>query len=72
MKTARLKCLLLLLLIPFAMFAQNTVQGTVVYGDGEPIIGAAVQVKGTTVGTITDFDGNFSLSASSDATLVVS
>ncbi len=72
MKTTRLKCLLVLLLIPFAMFAQNTVQGTVVYGDGEPIIGAAVQVKGTTVGTITDFDGNFSLSASSDATLVIS
>ena len=28
---------------------------------GEPVIGATVQVKGTTNGTITDFDGNFTL-----------
>lgn len=40
--------------------------------DGEPIIGANVVEKGTTNGTITDFDGNFILSVSSDATLVVS
>lgn len=38
------------------------VKGTVVDANGEPIIGASVLLKGTTNGTITDFDGNFSLS----------
>lgn len=40
--------------------------------DGEPVIGAAVIVKGTTVGTVTDFDGAFSLEADKKATLQVS
>ena len=39
----------------------GTVKGQVVDATGEPVIGATVQVKGTTNGTITDFDGNFSL-----------
>ena len=39
---------------------------------GEPIIGANVLVKGTTNGTITDFDGNYSISVPSNATLVFS
>ena len=39
----------------------KTVSGTVVDKAGEPVIGASVVVKGTTNGTITDFDGNFSL-----------
>ena len=37
------------------------VTGMVVDGAGEPVIGANVVVKGTTNGTITDFDGNYSL-----------
>ena len=37
------------------------VTGVVVDGTGEPVIGANVVVKGTTNGTITDFDGNYSL-----------
>ena len=45
-------------------FAQQiTVKGIVKDSSGEPIIGANVVVKGTTNGTITDFDGNFQLSA---------
>lgn len=45
-------------------FAQQiTVKGIVKDSTGEPIIGANVVVKGTTNGTITDFDGNFQLSA---------
>lgn len=40
--------------------------------DGEPIIGASVLEKGTTNGTITDFDGKFTLSVADKATLVVS
>ena len=39
----------------------GTVKGQVVDATGEPVIGATVQVKGTTNGTITDFDGNFTL-----------
>lgn len=49
------------------------VKGTVLDENGLPILGANILVKGTTVGTITDVDGNFSLGIpSSDATLVIS
>lgn len=45
-----------------AAWAQNTrVTGQVMGDDGMPVIGASVVVKGTTVGTVTDFDGNFTL-----------
>lgn len=60
----------LCLCISAVIFAQ--VSGIVVDPQGEPIIGAAVQVKGTTTGTITDFDGNFTIDAAKNATLVVS
>jgi len=43
------------------MMAQRTVTGVVADGSGEPLIGANVLVKGTTLGTITDIDGSFSL-----------
>ncbi|MDD2512474.1 MAG: TonB-dependent receptor [Proteiniphilum sp.] len=52
--------------------AQTQVRGTVVDEDGESIIGATVQVKGTTQGTVTDLDGNFALSAPAGGTLVIS
>lgn len=48
------------------------VKGTIVDATGMPVIGANVMVKGTTNGTITDMDGNFSLEAPVGATLVVS
>ena len=53
---------------------QNSVaKGTVKDATGEPVIGASVVVKGTTNGTITDFDGNFELSGvSKGATLQIS
>lgn len=56
-------------------FSQGTisVSGTVLDGNSrEPLIGVSVLVKGTTNGTITDFDGNFQLQAASDAILVFS
>ncbi|MFT4802198.1 MAG: hypothetical protein ACI93N_001975, partial [Flavobacteriaceae bacterium] len=54
--------LVLLLLLPLVAFAQETITGTVTQaGTNEPLSGANVLVKGTTTGTITDFDGNFSL-----------
>ena len=49
-----------------------TVKGKVIDEFGDPLPGATVQQKGTTTGTVTDSDGNFSFSVSSDATLVVS
>lgn len=48
---------------------QMTVKGKVVDKNGDPVIGANVLVKGTSVGTITDLDGNYSLDAPADATL---
>ncbi|MDG3582635.1 TonB-dependent receptor [Galbibacter pacificus] len=42
--------------------AQTTISGKVVDEQNQPIPGANVQVMGTTVGTVTDFEGNFSLS----------
>lgn len=54
-------------------FAQNkTISGTIVDSNGEAIIGANVQVKGTTIGNISDIDGNFSFEAPSNGTLVIS
>ena len=66
--------LLALLLFPMAMMAQETVTGSVIETSTKsPIPGANVIVKGTTTGTITDFDGNFSLNISSfPVTIVVS
>ena len=48
------------------------VKGTVVDKNGEPIIGANVVVKGTTNGTITDIDGNFTIEATTGSTLTIS
>lgn len=50
----------------------KVVTGTVVDPTGMPVIGANIMIKGTTNGTITDMDGNFSLEADKDAILVVS
>ena len=52
--------------------AQTPVRGIVVDESGEPVIGATIQIKGTSEGTVTDIDGNFSLSAPANGTLVVS
>jgi len=74
-KTLRFNMFLfLLLLFPAAIFAQATVSGSVIEtSTKEPIPGANVIVKGTSAGTITDFDGNFSLNVSSfPVTIVVS
>lgn len=50
-----------------------TIKGTIVDTNGEPVIGATIQVKGTTTGIISDMDGNFTLNdVSKKSTLVVS
>ncbi|WP_235296002.1 SusC/RagA family TonB-linked outer membrane protein [Portibacter marinus] len=57
----------LLLFAGIITYAQQTIRGNVVDEDGVALIGATVQVVGTTNGTITDLDGNFSLEVSADA-----
>ena len=64
---------LMMLVGSVAAFAQLAVQGTVTdIANGEPIIGASVLEIGTTNGTITDFDGNFSLMVQPGAKLAIS
>ena len=55
-------------------FAQQKVTGVVIEAEtGEPVIGASVKVKGTTLGAATNYDGKFTLEVpSSSSTLVVS
>lgn len=51
---------------------QKKISGTVVDQNGESVIGASVLVKGSTIGTITDIDGKYSIAASSEDKLVFS
>jgi len=51
-----------LLLMTLELSAQRAVSGTVTDDKGEALIGANIQVKGTSVGTVSDFNGNYSLS----------
>ena len=60
-------------LLSVAMMASVTVRGVVISTeDGLPVIGASILEKGTSNGTITDFDGMYELTVQDDATLVVS
>ncbi len=67
-----LMALFLLCLFPLGAMAQSIVKGTVNDEAGEPVIGATVKVVGAQSGAITDFNGNFSVEAGSNATLEVS
>ena len=51
---------------------QSTVTGTIIDDAGVPLPGASVVEKGTTNGTQTDFDGNYTIEVSDDATLIIS
>ena len=64
----------LMVMFPLCTFAQGTVSGTVTEAStGDPLTGANVIVKGTTNGSITDFDGNFNINVEAfPTTLVVS
>ena len=56
-----------------SILQQRTVTGTIVDPEGEPMIGATISIKGTSVGTITNAEGRYSLSdVPDDATLVFS
>ena len=77
-KTIKHSCRFFLLwlvgmLLTVQAFAQEiTVNGIVKDNLGEPVIGASVLIKGTTNGTITDFDGNFILKANQGDIIVIS
>ncbi len=67
--------LLLSFMLMFAstiVLAQTEITGTVVDANGDPVIGATVMEKGTSNGTVTDFDGNFKLKVAAGKTLVFS
>jgi len=69
------KLLLLFVMVSFGLsfaFAQKTITGKIVDEKGAPVIGANILVKGTSTGTISDYDGNYSLNVPSGATLVFS
>mgnify|MGYP001027806662 CR=1 FL=1 len=60
-----------LLVFTSAAWAQTTVHGQLVDAEtGEPLVGAAVMVEGTTQGSVTDIDGYFKQSVASNATLL--
>ena len=63
---------LLVCLTSMSANAQNMISGKITDGVGEALIGVSVTIQGTTNGTVTDIDGNFSLQAPSDAVLDVS
>jgi len=69
----RIQTIFFCLLIAGAAFADISVKGTVIDADGaEPLIGVSILVKGSTTGTVTDFDGKFELTVPDKATLQLS
>ena len=65
--------LLLCAMLPLCLRAQNlNVSGTVRDGNGDPVAGASVVVKGATTGVTTDVNGGYTISVPADATLVFS
>ena len=69
----RIQAIFFCLMMSVAIFADISVKGTVIDADtSEPMIGVSILVKGTTTGTITDFDGNFEMNVPDKATLQLS
>ena len=62
----------MLMFVCTIVYAQTEITGTVVDETGETVIGATVMEKGTTNGTVTDFDGVFTIKVNPGATLVFS
>ena len=65
--------LLFLAVLSLSLYAQKQVSGVVVDAKGDPVIGASIQAKETTQGTISDYDGKFEMEVSESVkTLVIS
>lgn len=61
-----------MMLLSYTAFSQNGLTGQVIDNNNMPLPGVSVVIKGTTAGTITDFDGNYNLNTElSDSTLLV-
>ncbi len=63
--------ILLLFLISIPVFAQSQINGQVTDKDQSPLIGATVVIKGTTDGSITDYEGKFSINANPEDVLEI-
>jgi len=73
MKTIKLKIILFLLLCSSSLvFSQVMVKGTVSDSSGNLLPGVSIIEKGTTNGTVSDFDGNFELSVQDNAVIIFS
>lgn len=70
--TRKFALVMLMLLVGSGMLSAQTIKGTVKDSSGEAVIGATVQEKGGKGGTVTDFDGNFSLTLSGGKEIVIS
>jgi Ca-activated chloride channel family protein len=78
MKTKEIKAMLLLIVMTIMAMGNGMAQDITVKGkvtgadDGEPLTGCTVLVKGTSIGTVTDWDGNYSITTQKEKTLVFS
>lgn len=63
---------LMAMLVSAAALAQSTIKGKVVDEAGEAIIGASVMIKGSSQGTVTDLDGNFTVQVQPGGVLTIS
>ena len=60
------------MLLTLSVFSQSKVAGSVIDGElNQPLVGASVAIKGTTSGTVTDFDGKFEISTSEKSGVIV-
>ena len=71
-KFSGVQTLLLAFVVQLTFAQEKTISGTVLDDSGLPLPGATVLVKGTSSGTSSDFDGKYSISADTGATLVFS
>jgi TonB-linked SusC/RagA family outer membrane protein len=70
--TKQLFFIISMMLLSYTAFGQNGLTGQVIDSNNMPLPGVSVVIKGTTVGTITDFDGNYSLNTElSDSKVLV-
>ncbi len=67
----RLAAVIFYFIFSLNLYAQEVVRGKITDESGEGMIGVTIQIKGTTEGTVTDFDGNFSLQAAQGQTLMI-
>ena len=69
-KKSRILILLLAFVVHFSFAQDKTITGTVTDGDGLPLPGVNIIIEGTSIGTQTDFDGNYSITASEGQVLL--